>query len=493
MILEHASPLLVVIPLMTAYSILLLGPKAWRYARVASLVSTASLVVLSLTIAYQVSHHGPVVYHFGNWEPPWGIEFLIDRISAFFLLIVSSISFLTLLFGYGILFKEIKEQVIGYYYALFLILLASLLGITSTNDLFNVFVFLEISSVSAAALVAVNGNKLAIEASVKYLVLSTLGSGWVLLAIASLYMVTGYLNLTYIASALPQAFADYPLNVLATLGLFMVGLTVKSALYPLHVWLPDAHGSAPTSSSAILSALVVKVYIIIFLKLVFRVFTLDFISLVPLQFSLLLMSTLGIFLGSLLAIRQTDIKKMLAYSTVAQIGYVFLGIGLFTYNGLMGALLHILNHAVMKAMLFLSAGLMIKLTGRRRINTLNGIGRVYPLPMIAFSLGALAMVGIPPLNGFISKWYLGLGALDGDQPFYVMVILVSSFLNGLYYLPIVINGFFGADAKLDQVHPIPIGAKIALISLSVATVAFGLFSNIVVQYLAPAVQQWFIL
>lgn len=489
---EHVAPLIVVLPLATAYSILLFCPKYWRYAQRASLICTGLLVVLTCILAMQVNVRGSVIYHFGNWSPPWGIEFLIDRISAFFLVMVSAISFVVILFANGLLYKEIKERVLGQYYALFLILLASLLGIASSNDLFNVFVFLEISSVSAAALVAVNGNKLALEASVKYLVLSTLGSGSLLLAIANIYMVTGYLNLTFIAEALPQAYALYPLNVLATLGLFVVGLTVKSALYPMHIWLPDAHGSAPTSSSAVLSALVVKVYIIVFLKLIFRVFTLEFVSQVPLQFVLLLMSALAILLGSLLAIRQTDIKKMLAYSTVAQIGYIFLGVGLLTYNGLLGAVLHILNHAIMKAMLFLSAGLLIKLTGKRDIRSLAGVGRIYPLPMIAFSLGSLAMVGIPPLNGFISKWYLSLGALEAGLPIYVLVILVSSFLNGLYYLPIVISAFFGQSTEPTyKPLPIPIGASIALICLCIATIFFGLFSGIPTQYLDPALENWF--
>jgi len=321
----HLAPIIIVIPLVTAYLILLLGPKKFGFARNIALGGTGVLVILTLFIVHKVGVEGPLVYHFGGWAPPWGIEFLIDRISAFFLLVVVSISFVTLLFGYDVLPKEVRESVLSNYYALFMVLMASLLGIASSNDIFNIFVFLEISSVSAAALVAVNGNKLAMEAAVKYIVLSTLGSGSVLLAIANLYMVTGHLNLTFIAEALPTAYGQYPLNILATLGLIMVGLTVKAALYPLHVWLPDAHGSAPTASSAILSGLVVKVYIVVFLKLILRVFPLEFISRLPLQLSLLFMATLGIFIGSILAIKQTDIKKMLAYSTVAQIGYIFFG------------------------------------------------------------------------------------------------------------------------------------------------------------------------
>jgi multicomponent Na+:H+ antiporter subunit D len=255
--------------------------------------------------------------------------------------------------------------------------------------------------------------------------------------------------------------------------------------------LPDAHGSAPTSSSAILSGLVVKVYIAVLLKLLYRVFPLDFITTLPLQGSLLVMATLGIFIGSILAIRQKDIKKMLAYSTVAQIGYVFLGIGLFSEKAMVGAIMHVFNHAVMKSMLFLSAGLLIKYSGRRNIADLAGLGRVYPIPMIAFSVGALSMVGVPPLSGFISKWYLGLGALEANQLVFLFVLLLSSLLNGFYYLPIVIAGFFKKETVEIQKKEIPIGAQVSLIILIAATFFFGLFSNVSVDFLTPTVQGFF--
>jgi multicomponent Na+:H+ antiporter subunit D len=308
------------------------------------------------------------------------------------------------------------------------------------------------------------------------------------MGIAGLYMVTGYLNLDFLAGALPQAYANYPLTVSMTLGMLTVGIAVKAALFPLHVWLPDAHGSAPTSSSAILSGLVVKVYIAVLLKLLYRVFPLDFLAAMPLQGSLLVMATLGIFIGSIMAIRQRDIKKMLAYSTVAQIGYVFLGIGLFSEKAMVGAIYHVFSHAVMKSMLFLSAGLLIKYSGKRTIDDLSGLGRIYPIPMVAFSVGALSMVGIPPLAGFMSKWYLGWGALEANQLPFLLVLLVSSLLNGFYYLPIVIGGFFKPAAVAIKEEKIPLGAQISLLVLIAATFFFGLFSNIPVNFLTPTVQ-----
>ncbi|HHT68990.1 MAG TPA: monovalent cation/H+ antiporter subunit D family protein, partial [Firmicutes bacterium] len=186
-----------------------------------------------------------------------------------------------------------------------------------------------------------------------------------------------------------------------------------------------------------------------------------------------------------------DIKKMLAYSTVAQIGYVFLGIGLFSEKAMTGAILHVFNHAVMKSMLFLSAGLLIKYSGRRTITDLAGLGRTYPLPMIAFSVGALSMVGVPPLSGFISKWYLGLGALEADQMPFLLVLLISSLLNGFYYMPIVIAGFFRKETVEIQKQNVPLGAQVALIILIAATFFFGLFSNVAVDYITPTVRGLF--
>ncbi|MCK9525196.1 MAG: monovalent cation/H+ antiporter subunit D family protein [Limnochordia bacterium] len=491
MITAHIMPLTILLPLVGVYLILLVGSKYRALARKVALLVTGATFVMVCYITYLVSSHGKLFYYLGGWAPPLGIELQADPITAFLLLTFAGVGFSVILFAYDILPGEINPKVITRYYALYLVLLASLLGIVLSNDFFNIYVFLEISSIAAAALVAINGDKLAMEASIKYLIMSTLGSGTVLMGIAGLYMVTGYLNLDFIAGALPVAYGHYPLTVLMTLAMLTVGIAVKAALFPLHVWLPDAHGSAPTSSSAILSGLVVKVYIAVLLKLLYRVFPLDFITTLPLQGSLLVMATLGIFIGSILAIRQKDIKKMLAYSTVAQIGYVFLGIGLFSEKAMVGAIMHVFNHAVMKSMLFLSAGLLIKYSGRRNIADLAGLGRVYPLPMIAFSVGALSMVGIPPLSGFISKWYLGLGALEANQLVFLFVLLLSSLLNGFYYLPIVIAGFFQTETVEIQKKEIPIGAQVSLVILIAATFFFGLFSNVSVDFLTPTVQGFF--
>ena len=229
-----------------------------------------------------------------------------------------------------------------------------------------------------------------------------------------------------------------PQQYLISLG-FVVGYGVKAALFPL-VWLPDAH-PLPSPSSAVLSGLVVKVYAAAFLKVFLKAYPREIFLEIPVMEIVLFLSVLAILYGSIVAMVQEDIKKMLAYSSIAQIGYVFLGFSLMGQRAVAGGLLHIFNHAMMKSMLFLAAGIIIYSTGIRRIRDMKGLGVKLPLTMGAFTIGALSMVGIPGTNGFISKWQLALGALDLGRPIIVVVILLSSLLNCLYYMPIVINAF----------------------------------------------------
>ncbi len=193
-----------------------------------------------------------------------------------------------------------------------------------------------------------------------------------------------------------------------------------------------------------------------------------------------------------MALKQTDIKRMLAYSTVAQVGYIFLGLGIMNETALLGTLYHVLNHAVVKGMLVLAAGSIMKLTGRRRIADFAGVGRRFPLPMVAFTVGALSMVGVPPLSGFASKWYLGIGALEEGQPVFLAVLLVSSVLNALYYLPVVVAAFFRSDENIEQHMELPLGAKVSMVALAAACLLLGLFSHAAVGYIQPAVHRLFL-
>jgi multicomponent Na+:H+ antiporter subunit D len=328
-----------------------------------------------------------------------------------------------------------------------------------------------------------------VEAAFKYLVLSAIGSGCLLLAIALIYMVTGHLNFTFVAEALPGIVTVYPKNILAALALLMVGLGVKAALFPLHVWLPDAHSSAPSPSSAVLSGLVIKVYAVAMIKLLFKVFPATFAGMTPVLVSLLWMSTLAIIIASMFAIVQDDIKKMLAYSSIAQIGCVFLGVGLAGYTAMLGGILHIFNHAIVKAMLFLAAGAFIYATGVRKISELKGIGHTMPIAAGAFAIGAIAMVGIPVTNGFWSKWYLALGALEAGKPQFTAVVLVSSLLNGFYYLPIIVNAFFSKpEGAVAEPRRLPAAMTVPLVILGAGCIFFGIFPSVILGLVSRATQ-----
>jgi multicomponent Na+:H+ antiporter subunit D len=475
----HIPALIVVNLLMCSYIMPVLARWKKNWCIPVALGSVSLSFIFAIFLAVKVSLEGSFSYQLGGWAAPWGIEFVVDHFSVFMLLTLTGVGLLILIYATQDLLHEIKTDVMGWYYTLYLLLMASMVGLALTNDLFNLFVFVEICAISSCAIISIKENRECIEASLKYLILSAVGSGAMLLGIAMIYMVTGHLNFTFVSAALPEATALYPRNIMAAMALFTAGIGVKAALFPLHVWLPDAHSSAPSPSSAILSGLVIKIYAVVFIKLFLKIFPWEVYEAIPLMTIVLVMASVGIIVGSMFAIVQEDIKKMLAYSSVAQIGYVFLGVALLSHNGVLGGILHIFNHALMKSMLFMSAGAIIYCTGIRKISDLKGIGTKMPLVMTVFSIGAFSMVGIPMTNGFISKWYLAIGALDVNRPLYVAVILLSSLLNGVYYLPIVVNAFFGERKEpLQTPHKLPLQMAIPLVILASAIIITGVFPKI---------------
>ncbi len=472
----HLPVLLIVLLLGASYGVPLLDRYRKNLAFPLTITSLAAVFVFSLYLIFLVGRKGPFFYHLGGWPPPWGIELYVDFLAVYMLMVLSTIGLLVMIYGATDLYHELKEEVLSWYYTLYLLLIGSMIGIALTNDLFNMFVFIEISTIASCGIISIKADRRCLEASIKYLILSALGSGCILLAVAMIYMITGNLNFDYIAAELPGALALYPYNILIALSLFIVGFGVKSALFPLHVWLPDAHSSAPSPSSAVLSGLVIKIYAIALVKLLWRVFPPQIYAAVPVLDIILFLSVLAVLVGSIFAMVQDDIKRMLAYSSIAQIGYVFMGIGLFGSRALSGGLLHIFNHAMMKSMLFMAAGLIIYATGIRNIRDLKGIGVRMPWTMGAFTVGAFSMVGIPGTSGFISKWYLALGALDLGRPFYVAVILLSSLLNGIYYFPIVIDAFFGTKVEPRSEHrDVPALMLVPVLILAAGVIFFGFF------------------
>ena len=407
----------------------------------------SNLVVFLLSIflmVYSLSRE-VITLSIGNPNNLLGIEFYIGKSESVVTLVFTFVMLMILWFSNFALEKEVPENRISFFYVLINILLASLLGVIYSNDLFNSYVFIEVSTLSACGIIILKDKKENIKATVKYLIMSTIGSGLVLMAIAYIYSITGHLNISLIHETIVGNYQYHENAVLIILGLFTIGLGIKSAVFPLHSWLPDAHSSAPTPASAALSALVIKVYVFMLMKVLFRMFNYEIVNSFIIMDIILLLGSMGMIFGSIMAIMQKELKRMVAYSSVAQMGYIVFGIGLGTVTGTAIAIYHIIGHAVTKSSLFLISGLFIEKTGSKKIEDLKGIGREMPLTLGLFTLGAFSMVGIPILPGFISKWYLSLTCIEVGRVPLILIILASSLLNVLYYFPIVINGYFGND------------------------------------------------
>lgn len=476
-------PAVLAAPIAGALVVMLFGRQRLVLSRAVSLGVSGLVFLLSIRLAAQMKLHGGLIRSAG-------LALQIDQLGALLLITFSGVALVVAIFASQLLEKEIDRKIAPDYYAVFLLLLAGLVGITTSSDLFGMFLCLEAVMLTAAFLVAAKGDLSARQASSKYLGLNVCGSVLLLAGLVGIYMRAGSSNLVRLSQLLPNAVELYPTSMRAFTAMLVGGLAIKSALFPLHTWLPDAHGSAATPSSVVISGLLVKAGVVFLIRVIGWTLPIDFIYTLPLRQILMVMSSLAILGGSLMALRQTDIKRMLAYSTAAQVGYIFLGLGLMVEKSLIGAVYHIANHAVVKGMLVLAAGSIMKLTGRRRIADFAGVGRHFPLPMAIFTIGAFSMIGVPPLSGFVSKWYLGLGALEAGHPIFVIILLISSVLNALYYLPIAISAFFGQGSNIEQHMELPFGAKAAMVLLAAACVALGVFAHVPVEFIRPAVQQF---
>jgi multicomponent Na+:H+ antiporter subunit D len=427
-----ALPVLPLLPLLVG-SVLALLAALWRTeaARVVAVASTASSLALSLVGLVRVMQQGTLRHELGGWPPPIGIEYVLDPLSAFMAAIIGLVGLLIAVYPPSTAFdcRATRGQPL---HALVLLLLTGLMGVVLSGDLFHLFVFIEVYALATYPLVALGGDRGAL-AALRYLFLGTIGSGLYLLGVGFVYFSTGTLNMAE-ASVLLADLSDNPAT-LGALALIVIGLALKMALFPLHVWLPDAHASAPPGVAALLAAVQVKAAAYALLRIVHDVFGPAYLSgTLPVTVALTWFGAAGIVAGSVMAIRQPDIKRMLAYSTVAQLGYIGVGIGLGTPLAIVAALLHVLNHAVMKSGLFLAVGGVLDQTQLKTIARYSGLGRQMPLTMGGFAVLALSMVGIPPLAGFWSKWYLIVATLEEGQWPLAVIVGLSSLLTAVYFL-----------------------------------------------------------
>ncbi len=452
--------------------------------------------LLSFTTLRHVMNNGAYTYSFGNWSQKIGIQFLVDEFSSFMTLIILSVAFLVIIYSLKDMEHEIKDYQFSSYYTLVFLLLFSMIGLTITNDIFNMYVFMEILSITSCGIISIKHKKENFLASMRYLILSAIGSLSVLMGIALLYMVTGHLNMYEVSNVISQVWQIYPTNILVSLGFMISGFAIKAAVFPLHIWLPDAHSSAPTPSSALLSGLVVKVYIFAVAKILYRIIGVEIVAALGIPTYLTYFAAIGMIMGSVFAIGQKDIKRMLAYSSVAQIGYIFMGLGLATVQGFSAALFHIVSHALLKTALFLSAGAIIYQKDKRDLRELNGIGYEMPVTMMVFTIAAFGMIGIPGINGFMSKMYLSLAVIDVKKYVYLVIILVSSFLNAMYYLPIIISAFLKESKERKNImvmDKLPKSMIYPMVIIALGCILMGFFPQIIMDVIERAVPSFLLM
>jgi len=446
------------------------GERSWQLA---TFVSWASVVV-SLALLKQVWGGNEISYHMGGWPPPWGIEVVIDELTAIVLLLVTLFGALVMTALRESLSTIMRQQRQSLYYTTFLLCMASLIGITITGDAFNVFVFLEISSLATYTLIARGRDRRALTAAFRYLIMGTIGATFILIAIGFMYMLTGTLNMADLAERLPEHHDNRVLH--ASFAFFTVGIALKVAIFPLHYWLPNAYTYAPKATTAFLAATATKVSLYVMIRFIFDVYGAEF-SFQKMQLGTLLvpLSVAGILIASLTAIFQTDVKRLLAWSSVAQLGYMSLGVGLLNVSGLTATITHMFNHAMMKAGLFLALATMIYRVQSSNLNALSGVGRSMPLTTGAFTIMGIGLIGVPFTAGFISKWYLITGAMDkGWMP--VAVLLIVSSLMAVVYIGKIIDVMYFKAPPEDStlVKEAPKSMLIPCWIFAILTLYFGL-------------------
>jgi multicomponent Na+:H+ antiporter subunit D len=475
---SHLPILQVVLPLVAAPLIVLArnGTLAWLLATGVSW----SALLIALALIAQTAGGDIISYAVGSWPAPWGIEYRIDRANAYLLLLVSLIASVVVVYGRQSIAHELRRDQHYLYYTMYALCLAGLLGVTATGDGFNLFVFLEISSLSSYVMIAMGRDRRALMAAYQYLIMGTIGATFIVIGVGMLYLTTGSLNLADVATRLPPLGEQRA--VLAALAFLTVGACLKLALFPLHLWLPNAYAYAPSAVSALLSATATKVSLYVLLRFYYSVFGENtMFELLPTSEILLVLSLAAMFVASAVAFFQRDVKRLFAYSSVAQIGYITLGVSFDTVTGLTAGIAHLFNHALTKAALFMLLGNIALRLGGVTFDRIGGIATVMPVTCFGIVLAGLSLIGVPATVGFVSKWYLVLSALEQGAWWIALAVVLSSLLALAYVWKFVEAAYFREpSAEVLKLREAPAGMVIPAWIMVVGCIYFGLDTRVTV-------------
>jgi multicomponent Na+:H+ antiporter subunit D len=499
-----AIVLAIVGPIVVAVLTLILGLRfdavGWPMALLATLIE----VGLTGVIGWEVLQNGRISYELAGFAPPAGIELVADALSAPVAMLIAVVSLAVLVYA------RTAGPRGNMFYIVYLLLVGGLAGVTLTGDLFNMYVFLEITGLAAYALVATGDTAKSAIAGLKYLIVGTIGASLFLLGVGYAFLATGTLNMADLSERLGSVAAYDSRLVIAAFGLIVAGLAVKVALFPVHSWQPDAYEASPDSVSIFISALVSTVAAYAMGRILLTVFTPAFFDAVPMARELLVhAAALSILAGSTLAVLQQNIKRMLAYSSVSQFGMVIAAFALMNEMAVVGGVIHLVGHAVMKGGLFAAAGIIAAITGSRRIGDYAGLAGRAPVVAGAFAVLAFAMVGVPPAVGFVGKWYIAFGAVESGTWAVAAVLLVSTLLTLAYFARIIERMYFaapepepetpaagptatdGGEATDRGEYPVSPGMVAIVVLAAVAAVALGFFGTTIESLLDPMLTEVF--
>ena len=446
---------------------------------------TVILLMSSCVLAFVLKSGESYTFMMGHFPAPWGNEIRVGILEALMAAFFSLIMLLSIVGGGKYILSDIAETKQNLFYVLINLMMSSLLALIYTNDLFTAYVFIEINTIAAGGLILIRDTGHTLVAATKYMIMSLIGYGLILIGLSMLYGITGHLLMSNIQDSVTiiNARGEYTIPLTVIIVFICVGLAIKSALFPFHAWLPDAYSYGTAASSAILSSLVSKSYIFLLIKIFYRVIGLDIIKHYHVENILFVFGILGMIMGSLSAIRQVDIRRMIAFSSVAQIGYIYMGIGLDTEAGILAALFHVISHAASKSMLFISARGLSEVSGDSKLfKDLKGAGYRNVIAGAGFTVGALSMIGIPLFAGFTSKVYFALATLE-SSPFKLwtamIALAISTVLNAVYFLHTVLTIY----TPINKTEKIKFRAKkqfsLAVLLFILLNLFLGIGSNLV--------------